>query len=523
MKGKRRLSAADAAAYLALILACAFSLAWFARYGMHNQNADLSSEMVYADLLNEEGRLLTDSWYYSTELRSVSPTPLYQLGLLLFPESWHAARTFAVAAMTALTLASFLFMARGVGMGRARVWCAAVLALPLCDDYSVFCAYGLFYSAYLALIFLILGLLARFAKAGAGRRARGYAALAAGLAFYGGLGGVRMVIVCAAPLGLFCALTALSRAQTCASWREAARSAEGRLLLAAAAVAAGTLAGYAVNAAVLSRLYDFAHFEQLGLRPVDWGALGEQIGGILLFFGYRGDAPAFSLRGMASLAGLCLAAGALLGARALLRRTELPPERRLPAGFALCALALGVGVNVLTGMETIGYYIFALTMLVAVLFAAIWAAPCRLPGLREAALIAVTAAFALNAAIYLRTDMTTQTSPSEEAAAYLTQQGYTQGYATFWNASPLTEASDGAIEVYSVKDFETLALEDTLQKKAHFERPPQGRVFALLFWDEVEQGLPEAFEAHRIAELAAGCVYGFDSDAQLRQALGVSP
>lgn len=96
---------------------------------MHNLDADMSSEMIYADLLNREGRLLTDSWYYSSELRTVSPVPLYQLGLLLF-DSWHAARVFGTALMLAGILASFLFFARRAKMGEAGVYMAAVLAMP---------------------------------------------------------------------------------------------------------------------------------------------------------------------------------------------------------------------------------------------------------------------------------------------------------------------------------------------------------------------------------------------------------
>ena len=112
-----------------LILAFATSVAAYARLGRHYPDADLASEMVLSDLLNREGRLVTDSWYYSSELRVVSPVPLYQLGLALF-SSWHAARVFAVSVMLALTLACFLYMARSCGLAAGGLYAAAVLALP---------------------------------------------------------------------------------------------------------------------------------------------------------------------------------------------------------------------------------------------------------------------------------------------------------------------------------------------------------------------------------------------------------
>ena len=100
-----------------LLLAAAFALSvgYYALYGAHNLNADDSSEMVLAAQLNEEGTFLSENWLYSTELRVVSPVPLYQLGLRLF-DSWHAARTFAIAVVLLCIIASSLFMMRQLGL-----------------------------------------------------------------------------------------------------------------------------------------------------------------------------------------------------------------------------------------------------------------------------------------------------------------------------------------------------------------------------------------------------------------------
>lgn len=63
-----------------LVLAAAYvlNLAFYAMFGMHNMDSDLASEMIYANLLNEEGKLISTSWLYSTELRVVSMIPVYQ-------------------------------------------------------------------------------------------------------------------------------------------------------------------------------------------------------------------------------------------------------------------------------------------------------------------------------------------------------------------------------------------------------------------------------------------------------------
>ena len=101
-----------AAAYL-------LTITFFALYGSHNMSGDDASEILHAALVNRDGGWVhTENWIYSTELRVVSPTILYQLGLKLMP-TWHAARVFAQAVSLALILASFLFMARELGMKKA--------------------------------------------------------------------------------------------------------------------------------------------------------------------------------------------------------------------------------------------------------------------------------------------------------------------------------------------------------------------------------------------------------------------
>ena len=127
--------------WLVLLAAYLFSVGIFAYMGCENLDADMTSEMVLADLLNKEGKLLTTSWYYSTELRVVSAVPAYQLGLLLF-DSWQMARTFAVALLLALFVAAYLFLMRSFGLGSPMIYCAAALILPVSVTNMSLLVYG---------------------------------------------------------------------------------------------------------------------------------------------------------------------------------------------------------------------------------------------------------------------------------------------------------------------------------------------------------------------------------------------
>ena len=156
--------------WAALMAAYVVSLVFYGLYGSHNLDADISSEMILASILNKEGSLttLTKSWLYSTELRIVSPVPLYQMGLRLF-SSWHAAHTFAVALILLMIALSTVFMAREAGFGESGPWLAAVLMLPFSRIYAYIVIYGGFYSMHLVCSFMLLGLICRCARRGFSR------------------------------------------------------------------------------------------------------------------------------------------------------------------------------------------------------------------------------------------------------------------------------------------------------------------------------------------------------------------
>lgn len=268
MKGKKRVLK-HALPWMALIAAYAVSLTFYGLYGMHNLDADISSEMILARILNEEGSLttLTKSWLYSSELRIVSPVPLYQLGLRLF-SSWHAARTFAVALILLLIASSTLFMAREAGFGESAPWLAAVLMLPFSKTYAYIVIYGGFYSMHLACSFVLLGLICRCAKKGL----RGSAlelSLIALLSLIGGLGGVRMLTMFIVPAFGAAVLLAISEFTELSTFREGAHRPAVRMAEAAGISILLAAAGYLYNAGALARAYRFDDHSYLKIQSFD--------------------------------------------------------------------------------------------------------------------------------------------------------------------------------------------------------------------------------------------------------------
>lgn len=523
-----------------LLLAAAYlaTVGWFAQNGAHNLDADMSSEMILAQLQNQEGTLLTQNWYYSSELRVVSPVPLYQLGLLLFPQDWHAARTLGTALMLAGIIAAFLYFARRMEMGEMGVYMAAILAMPFSSVYAYVGFFNGGYSVYLMLVFVLLGLIVGMDRA---RHRAGCLLAVALLSLWGGAGGVRMLLFLAAPLAAAYAVEAFDAIRRHERIAQAMEPALFWPLLGAFVAAVMTAVGYAINEKVLSRLFDYMRYDQMGLSMPKSDMFFAQLTGIAEFFGCRETTQMFSARGIASLLALCMMGVSLLVLlELLLRRREgrLSLRHSVLLLFTVFSVALGVVINALTENYFARYFLPGLLMLIVMILLAWQQTQCRSALLRRAVPLALCAVFALESAIYLRQEQSSETAPYEEAAEWLVQNGFTQGYATFWNAATLTEASDGAIEVYTMTDsyweddWKKLELNRFLQKKSHFgrvsarrqgaeaqgaaqldtSRVMDGKFFVLLSGREAAQkDVPYANEAHLVHTCAAGSIYAYES------------
>ena len=525
-RGERSLEYALAAAVL--VLSFAVSLGMFAAFGAHNLDADMSSEMLLARLQNEEGTLLSRSWYYSTELRVVSPVPLFQLGLLLFPQDWQAARTVATGIMLAGIVASFLYFARKARMGASGVLMAAILTMPFSQVYAYVGFQNGGYSVYLMLVFVLLGLVLGMEQS---KRRPARLAVIALLSLWGGMGGIRMMLFLALPLAGACALElfdALRREERIA---QALRGGLSPRLSAAAVIFAATAAGYAFNEKMLTRLFDYDHYSGIALSMPSSDVVFAQLTGIAEFFGCRASSRLFSARGVASLLGYAMMGLCALALCVLLRRRRegrLSAENGMLLVFTVFSVALGMMVNVLTGNYFVRYYLPGLLMLVVMLLLAWQGTACKNRMLSAAVPLAIAAVFALEAGICLRQDQRMGEAPYEKAAGWLLQNGYTQGFATFWNAATLTEATNGAITVYTMPDpywqddYKSLTMLRFLQEKANVERAEsgalEGEVFVLLTDEELVQGVPYADDGRLACRTEAGSIYLYEDDEALRSA-----
>ena len=510
---------------LVCVICLAISVGTYAAYGMHNLDSDISSEFVLAQLLNEEGRVfLTDSWFYSTELRIVAPVPVYQLALTLFSD-WHMARTFSIAVLLVGVVLSMVYMLRGVGASvKSALLCAATVILPITQYNSFTLVYGGFYTVCVMLTFIEIGLVTRLGKSRGLRMVLQAFALCA-LSLYGGLNGVRMMMICNAPLIAACLITFYLEVKDCESVRKMLSLSSFRLLCAGLVCAAAAYIGYVINTNVFAYAYDFQQYGETVIAPLSAQMFTDQIIALMSYFGYRNYAALLSLEGIVSLLAVVLPVAGF-AAIILLLRMKLEARERLLAVFSIVALLLGMVLNVLTldknsGLPyTVSYYMPAAILLVYALFWVFDRFACRHAFLRTLPMLALVGVFLAGNSVYRDKEFNQYPTELEEIAECLLDEAAYEGYATFWNANVLTEITSGELEAFSVEEWEYGTINPWLQRKDHLDREPWGRVFALYRAQDWKEGEP-GYDSDRLVYASDSFyVVVYESDEEFREAIG---
>ena len=496
-EGKKRLTQRvwSALPWIWLAGAWGFGVAFMLLYGRSLLDSDMASEMVLAAKLNEEGGILSTTWYYSTELRVFCEQLLFKLGLWVFPQNWHAARTLAQAILSALTAVSGLYFFYGASLRKSAPWLAGALLCPFGFWQMFHCVFGGFYFVHMIFVMLSMGLVLRLVRsAGSPRRTALRCVLLAALAFAAGLNGIRIL------MNLYVPLVAAALVLLAWRWNQAPLTRprtvpQVRFALASMGAAFFSLAGYGVNATVLAATHSFSNQGERSWTVLDFDRLMDAWSYFLTLFGYPGDkgaldfgdpTPLFSLQGILGALGLVIALVIIASAVHLVqRRKELSFEHgAVLAVFLACLLVDGMAFAFMNEMIGINgsYWLPVVPLAMAVLGAEGETFPLRRGLPRRGLALGFAAAFVCVSAattLYFVQDPPRGDAHLETVCDWLVENGYTQGYATFWYGNVLTELSNGELEIWTVDDMSRMNLHEWLQDMAHTEEP-EGEVFLFI-------------------------------------------
>ena len=444
-------------------------------------DSDLASEMILSDLLNKEGTIISHNWFYSTELKVVNLQWFYRLGLLIFPNDWHLARTFGMAITLALFAAAMLFFVKCAGLGRAGLWMVGTLLWPFGQHYLVYAIYGGYYLVYTFFYMLVLALVLRSLNADKKHCALQWV-LACVITAVAGMNGVKQLMVFHAPLCLAAAILLVLALHSCGKtdWKAAldACRKEVRLFAASLVTAVAAAAGYFVSNAVLSRMYDFKSYNFIVWnRDEDWFTLDRILMDFFHEFGYENGSGVFHFGGIAAAVGLLLGCWMFFCiVRLLLRLDKLERNDKLLVLLLVAMLAV-CGVAYTYFHEYYLYFwLMNMPVAIAVMAVEIKTEDFHILGARQLLGVGLAVCFTLCTVSTVRQE---QEHPYlahkglNTAAEWLVDNGYTQGYSTFWNGNAMTELTSGKLEVWTLQSLDRDYVPNWLQPKSHLTTDPE--------------------------------------------------
>lgn len=460
-------------------------------------NSDDSSELILAKLLADGNGLVTDKWYYSTELRVLNTQILYSFFFNL-TQNWRHVRLLSFGCLYIIMLLSLLFMMDRLKIRRYYFFAAGILCIPFSGDYFEYVQKGAYYLPHIIISFLAIGLIEWIADS---RKSTGKTAtlicVSFVLALISGLGGARQVAVTYLPLffsGLFLSVqSAVSVTETGSKRRHVSISFQQLpdsvwiFLFASAVSFAGSAIGYVINTKVLSKLFSF-HQYNIRFSGFDINELSGIVSGFLNTLGFT-DYYIFSYAAIYNV--VCFACVfAVLSA--LIYGCGQKENERLYRYSVICSAS--VLIFVLLYSFTDMSYMDRYNLPIIVLFIPLCISALSICPLVRRNKFYILISFAVLMALrggtfYAVEKKTDKTSELRAITDTLTERDYYNGYATFWNANILTELSDGKIEVWdwgdTSGDFKCIdRTYQWLQLKSHVSEHPEDKVFWVLTEDQ---------------------------------------
>lgn len=565
-----------------LLLLAVLNIFW----GDHWIDSDMAAEMVFSRLLAQEGKwIATENWYYSTEFR-VLYTQLIMTPLFHVLSDWHVIRVLTNIITYLLMLGAYFYCMKPFKIRRSTViFSSVILLLPFSETFLTHMQMGNTYMWHVILILLAFGMFLRLSQPWEGRAAGRLltGVLYVALSVVCGLSGVRYMLALQVPLCIAAGIYILKSSEFALlrrefspdhPWRQVYRVLSGERLSYLCCSLLGLLgagAGYLANVAVLGHKFRFQMYDVTNFIKVFQGVLLERtqdtVGNLLQLFGYIEEKGFLSVRGLISLLAFCFLAGIVFltvrcgrllageweksGAEAQ-RKPECPrresgadePEKseksaggrreeytrlshsRLTLYFFVTAFVLNTFVFLFTTSTIVARYYITVFLFVLPLLC-IYYEYEKLPLDRLLAALFLCGALGLTTAkcvySYIDKDKNEDKRP---VAAYLEEQGYTFGYASYWNGNIMTELTDGRVEIANIHEIDKMDMFTWSSPMRYYQEGyHDGKTFILLT-------VQEAAEYARVPVIAAGetvyeqqgyVVLHYDSVEELWRAVKVTP
>ena len=479
-----------------LFCVCFCFLFWFLNSNFDRLlNSDDSSELILSRLLADENRLITPNWFYSTELRVFNTQIVYAFFFNFFSD-WHKVRIVSCILLT-LTMVLSAYLLFRVFKLKKYAWLGiAIMILPTSAHYFDIVLKGAYYYPHIVISILTVAIIETLRNLKEKKIISFILIFALCLlAFLSGLGGPRQLLVIYIPL--FVTGVILITIDAYGKIGNGEKSIGKSIKASLSAVSypfAGTVlafvssvAGYVLNMTVLRLHFDFFSYS-IKFRSISVNRFRDVIAYYFMNFGYS-DGKLFSVNLIHNAVGFVWLGIFIVSLIAGLRRKEKDLYFRFSLLTTVTYLVY-VMAFLFTDVEFKDRHsLVLLWMSLPIIF--FWFEEIsKKAALKYLPVICFTGLLLLTSACQYKT-LSSKDDLSElrKIAAILTENGYKDGYATFWNGNVLTELTNGYLDVrVNAVQAETGGNCDKtfewLQLKSHAYTHPYGKVFCVVAEDE---------------------------------------
>ncbi len=518
----------------AFVLMYLLILRYMLASGLSLLNSDASSEMVLAAQLNREHAfLLSENWFYSSELRVLNTQLIYRIGLALFPHNWHWARLVSVAIFLLILAGSMILLMCAIGQKKYAFWAAIAIIAPFGQWYGWNVIFNSYYVPHIVLSVISLALLCMIVTCIQKSRSiskYGCIVLLLLVAFLSGLGGIRQLMICYVPL-LAAGFALILLKKNFLSDTFPAATVFVMSVLSCIASGAGCL----INITYLAKHYSFSDLAASSWQFFHLPTYLACVGDLVSLFGWQPKVPIFSPAGICNLLCPLFAAVLLFSAIYCIRHMK---SLNVPAAVLLLYICAAFLVNLVicAGVKIYNesYWVPLLPFMFVPLFIMLSIAPPQ----KRYPHYGVFTLGGLGILLFVNSYLTMQNPqvisrlvevPNDPnilaVSEWLKDTDYTQGIAPFWNSNIMTELSDGRIEMWTVEKGDNHLTPSTWLQSTSHETLPSGKIFLLFDQNEdlPQTHLPDTIETYVVYWDNNYIVYGFDDISQYFELLDKYP
>ena len=490
-----------------MMIVCLLSVELYLDRTLESQtDSDIAGELILANMLAKENSIITQNWYYSTEIRVLN-TNLVFAPLFYFFNDWHTIRILGTIIIHICLLACVFIFCRQTAITVFFPVIGLMMLLPLSDGHYIYFLKFPFYIPHIAITLLVFSLVVGYSEKSNGRIKR-FIVLVIGLLFslIAGLGGPRQVVICFFPLffsvvvsfGLYKAKTAHYYLED--NWKK-------YLLISSVCFFAG-LIGYIINTKILSNIYHFK-LHDISFSSFDAEKMFKAIGGLPQSLGYIPGRVGKKVVFHNVKAAILI----LLSVFFAIRGIKKGRNQSLPYFFFSVFYLISIVVFILLFSFTDMRYEERFNLPIIIMLAPVIAMGIKYlndyhQGVRISVLMIWCLIIIVSGYDVLSSfGINKENSGREIIADFLVENEYYEGYATFWNANVLTELSNGRIDMHfweSIKQTEG-NIDSTfkwLQATEHDKKYPEGKVFLLFSKSEIRPNLdPQTVASEKLWKL----------------------